>query len=160
MAIYHFFVQLVADRANERATISRLSYSLVFFLEGSIQVESGVEVLAHDLSLVPLSGDLVGSERFEHNESNDNVGDSPVHPGGSDTGSDDGGLVAELNVEEVSSGEHTGEEGGGGENALSVVHSIDDSLVLLPLVLIHLVDSCFVNIIIKSDAAVIYYIDQ
>ena len=101
-------------------------------------MESGVEVLAHNLSLVPLSRDLFLSEGLEHDKGDNKVDGGPVSPGGSNASSNNVGLVSESHVKKVSSGKHTGEEGSGGENSLGVVHSIDDSSVLLPLVCVHL----------------------
>lgn len=98
----------------------------------------GVEVLAHDQSLSPLDGDLLLGEWSQKDWDDDCIDDGPVLPGWEDSRSSNIGEVTLLDVEHVESGEEGSEEGGGSENSLRVVHSIDDGLVLLPLVIIHI----------------------
>lgn len=98
----------------------------------------GVEVLAHDQSLSPLLSDLLLGEGSQEDWDDDGVAESPVLPGWEDSRPGNIGEVTLLDVQHVESGEEGGEESSGGENSLRVVHPIDDGLVLLPLVIIHI----------------------
>jgi hypothetical protein len=103
-----------------------------------VHVVESVEVLAHDQSLSPLLSNLLLGERFQKDWDDNGVAESPVLPGWEDSRSSNIGEVTLLDVEHVESCEEGSEEGRSSEHSLRVVHSIDDGLVLLPLVIIHI----------------------
>ena len=102
-----------------------------------VHVIEGVKVLAHDQSLSPLDGLLLLGKWGEQNWNDDQVAESPELPGWEDSRSSDVSEETLLDVEHVECCEEGSEEGGGGEQTLRVVHSVDDSLVLFPIVVIH-----------------------
>ena len=104
-----------------------------------IKMVHGGEPLAHRPSLLPLNADLISVERLQQDEGNDGVEAGNVAPDGEDASAHGGGEVTLLDIEKVGGGVGSSKEGGGLEGALSVVKAIDDSLVLLPRVLIHFV---------------------
>lgn len=101
-------------------------------------MERRVEPLAHDLSLMPLRSDLLGTERLQHDESNRDVQTSDVSPDGKDTGAHGAGEVSLLDVQEVGGGVGTSEEDAGLESSLSVVKAVNNGLVFLPAVIFHI----------------------
>jgi len=103
-----------------------------------VHVVESVQVLAHDQSLSPLLSNLLLGERSQKDWDDNGVAESPVLPGWEDSRSSNIGEVTLLDVEHVETGEEGSEEGRGSEHSLRVVHSIDDGLVLLPLVIIHI----------------------
>ena len=103
-----------------------------------IQMEGGVEELAHDESLPELRDDLLlPSEGLHHHEGVQSHKRARVEPNGQESGSHDAGAVVLLEVEHVSSSEGGAEEEGNLSDTLGVVESVDDSFVLLPVVVIH-----------------------
>jgi hypothetical protein len=103
-----------------------------------VHVVEGVEVLAHDHSLSPLLLDLALLERFEEHGDDHDVSDGIELHGGKDSSSCNISEVVVSDEDHVCSGEHTAKQGGSGEYSLGVVHSLDDCLVLLPLVGVHM----------------------
>ena len=112
--------------------------SLVTEVLGVIsEMVGGVEPLAHDESLSELHVQLIGSEGLEHDEGVEGHKASGVHPDGEDSASHDVGAVVFLQVQHVGCGEDRAEEEADLSDTLGVVASVDDSLVLLPVVVIH-----------------------
>lgn len=103
-----------------------------------VHVVEGVEVLAHDQSLSPLLGDLLLGQWSQENWDRDEVDNSPPLEGWQDSRSSNVGEVTLLDVEHVEAGEESSKKGSREENSLRVIHSIDDSLVFHPLVVIHI----------------------
>jgi len=97
-----------------------------------------VEVLAHVDSLFPLKLHLILGERSEEHGNGDSVDDGPPLEGWHNSGSTSISEESLVHVEEVGRGKETCEQCGHDKCSLGVVHSIDDSFVLLPLVIIHI----------------------
>ena len=105
-----------------------------------LQMEEGVEPLAHDLALSPLDGDLVLGEGSQKNEESDGVADGPVGPDLGDACLHGAGEIVLLNIEQVASGVSEGKQGRVHKDALAVVKAVNNSLVLLPFVCLHFSD--------------------
>ena len=101
------------------------------------QMVGSVEPFTHDESLSALSVNLVLSERLQHDKGVQKHEGTGVSPHGQDSGSHDVGAIVLLQVERVGCGEHATGEECDFSDALSVVESVDDSFVLLPVVVIH-----------------------
>lgn len=98
-----------------------------------------VKPLAHKLSFSPLDWNFFLGQRSQENEKTGGVDNGPVSPHFWDSWSDSLSEVVLLNVEQVSSSCGQGEEGGALKNSFAIVKSVYDSLVLLPLVSLHLI---------------------
>ena len=96
-----------------------------------------VKPLAHDHALADLLLDLVSSQRLDQHEANKAIEGSGIEPAWKQSLSHDRGEVALLNVEHVSCGESGAGTISGLNDALSVVESVNDGLVQLPVVVIH-----------------------
>lgn len=112
-----------------------------------VEVIERVEPLAHELSLSPLNCDLVLGEGSEENEQADGVDAGPVGPDLGDAGSHQVGEVVLIDVQHAYGGGAQGEQSSAAKDSLRVVESIHNSLVLLPLVCLHLI---IIFIIINS----------
>ena len=97
----------------------------------------GVEPFAHHPAFFHLDSDLLGAERLEQHASDSNIKCSGVQPDGKKSPAHDRCKVALFDVEHVGSCEGCSDEVCGFAETLSVVKSIDDSLILLPIVVIH-----------------------
>ena len=117
---------------------ARGSLSLTFGLwDNRLKMEQGVKPFAHNEALAPLNGHLVSGKRSQENEEADNVADSPVRPDLGETGSHNVCEVVVSDVENVYCGGTNCCDGGSKKNALTVVHAVDYSLILLPFVGLH-----------------------
>ena len=101
------------------------------------QMEGSVEPLAHDESLSALGVKLFLSQGLQHNEGVEGNEGTGVSPHREDSGSHDVGAVVFLQVQHVGSGEGGAGEEGNFCDTLGVVESVDNSFVLLPVVVIH-----------------------
>ena len=101
----------------------------------------GVEPLAHDQAFSALLFDLVHAERLQEHEANGSVESSGVQPAWQKSLAHERGEVALLDVKHVGHGEEGAETVGGLNDALSVVKTVDHSLVDLPIVVIHVSSS-------------------
>ena len=110
--------------------------SLSLLLLDWVKMVEGVEVLAHGESLLPLDRHLFLREGSQEHEDGDGVEDGPVLESWHDSGSHDISEEALVHVEQVGGREEASKKRGGEEHSLGVVHSIADSLVMLPLVII------------------------
>lgn len=104
-----------------------------------VEMIERVEPLAHDLSLSPLDCDLVLGEGSEENEQADGVDSGPVGPDLGDAGSHQVGEVVLIDVQHAYGGGARSEESSAAQDSFRVVESIYNSLVLLPLVCLHLI---------------------
>ena len=101
-----------------------------------VEEEGSVMELTVVPSLSSLEIPLLLSQRpLEENASWDSE-DSPKLPGGNDSRSANVCEITLIDIDHVCQGESTSNEGIGLEYSFSVVHSIDDSLILLPLIFI------------------------
>eukprot|EP00354_Favella_ehrenbergii_P010807 CAMPEP_0170468702 /NCGR_PEP_ID=MMETSP0123-20130129/11782_1 /TAXON_ID=182087 /ORGANISM="Favella ehrenbergii, Strain Fehren 1" /LENGTH=106 /DNA_ID=CAMNT_0010735335 /DNA_START=434 /DNA_END=754 /DNA_ORIENTATION=- len=101
----------------------------------------GVEPLAHADAFPNLHLDLLGAQRLQQDERNRGIESGRVHPRHKKSLAHDGGEVALLDVEQVGQGEESAEAPSGLAGSLRVVESIDDGLVKLPIVVVHLLSS-------------------
>lgn len=97
----------------------------------------GVEPLAHAQALPDLHFDLFLAQGLQQHEGDSSVEGSCVQPAWQESLSHDRGEVALSDVEHVGGGEDSAGEVGGLTDTLSVVESVDDCLVQLPVVVIH-----------------------
>ena len=101
------------------------------------QMVGSVEPFTHDESLSALSVNLVLSERLQHDKGVQKHEGTGVSPHREDSGSHHVGAVVFLQVQHVGSGEDGAGEEGNFCDTLGVVESVDNSFVLLPVVVIH-----------------------
>ena len=97
----------------------------------------GCEPFAHVDSLVHLVLNLFGTEGFDHDEGANEVECGGVSPDWHDSRSHQVGEVASFDEIEIGGRVERREAPGGHPNSFSVVQSINDGLVQLPLVGIH-----------------------
>ena len=96
-----------------------------------------VKPFAHVPSLAKLTASLVLSQ-WELEDSNcASVDDEPPFPGWQNVAPGSGREVAISHVQQVRKGEANSSETGGLWESLTVIHPIDDGLILLPIVIIH-----------------------
>lgn len=100
-------------------------------------MEESVQVLAHDHSLSPLDGHLLLGQWSEEHEDDDGVDDSPVSDGHWNSCSGSRGEVVVSDEGRVGNDRESCGDGGASETSLRVIHPVNNSLVLLPLVVIH-----------------------
>lgn len=102
-----------------------------------VQVEGGVEPLAHDEPLFDLEVDFFRAEGFEKDKGDKHTEGNTVHPNGHNAGAHGVGEVALPYVKQVGRGEAGCAEEIAFPKTLSVVESVDDSFILRPGVRIH-----------------------
>ena len=98
----------------------------------------GVKILAHDESLSPLLSNLFLGKWSEENTDDDSVDDEPPLEGWEQFSSAGVSKVSFSNVEKICSSVETSKERCSEKTSLRVIHSINNGLVFLPLVIIHL----------------------
>ena len=101
------------------------------------EMESGVKEFTHNETFTGLGFDLISSEGLEHDEGVKGDKSSSVHPDGKNSSSHLVNTVVFLQVKHVHGGQRRAEEKADFCDSLGVIHSVDDSLVLLPVVVIH-----------------------
>ena len=97
-----------------------------------------VEPLAHVDAFLDLLFDLILTEGLQEQEADCSVEGSCVQPAWKKSLAHDRGEVALLDVKHVCGGEESAGTVSGLNHALRVVESVDNSLVDLPIVVIHL----------------------
>lgn len=102
-----------------------------------IQVESGVEPLAHDEALLDLDVDLLPLQWLQEDEGDGEVEADDLAPDWEETGLHGVGEVALADELSVGPGVEASSEHGGLPKTLSVVETVDNGEVLLPLVCVH-----------------------
>ena len=105
-----------------------------------------VEPLAHVPAFLALLFDLLLAQRLEQHEGDGSVEADSVHPDGHKSLSHDGGEVALPDVEHVGGSETACCEESGLSDTLSVVKSVDNGLVDLPFVIVHVFSSSCLTI--------------
>tara|TARA_B110001450_G_scaffold123226_1_gene116095 strand:+ start:326 stop:640 length:315 start_codon:yes stop_codon:yes gene_type:complete len=100
-------------------------------------VES-VEPLTHDQSLSPLDGHLLFGQWSQENGWHDEASEGPVLDSWDESGSHDIREEASLNEHHIESSEANSSNGGGLDNLLGVVHSVNYCFVFLPSVFFHI----------------------
>ena len=131
--------------------LERLKSSLLDWLLNWVQVIEGVEPLAHEHAFSHLHLDLLLAKRLKEHETNGGVECSSIQPAVHKSGAHERGEVSLLDVEHVGGSVDGAGEVSGLNDALRVVQSVDDGLVNLPVVVIHL--SCFFPIFIITPFA-------
>ena len=111
--------------------------SLLVWLLNWVKMVERVEPLAHGQALANLHLNFLLAQRLQEHESNRSVEGSRVRPAGEKSGAHEGSEVAFLDVEQVGGGEDSAGEVSSLNDALSVVQSIDNGPVDLPVVVIH-----------------------
>ena len=97
-----------------------------------------VKPLAHAETFLDLLLDLILTKGLQEQEADCSVEGSCVQPNGKKSLAHDWSEVALLDVKHVGGGEECAGTVGGLNHALRVVESVDNSLVDLPIVVIHL----------------------
>ena len=110
---------------------------LLFLSLDWIKMEHGEEPFAHENALLDLLIDLLFAERLAKDKSHSEVESCGGCPAWKQSLTTGGSKVSLSHVEQVSSSETCASKVGCFPDTLSVVESQDDSLVLLPLVVIH-----------------------
>ena len=104
------------------------------------EMESGVKEFTHNETFTGLGFDLISSEGLEHDEGVKGDKSSRVEPDGKNSSShlvNTVVFIVFLQVKHVHGGQRRAGEKGDFCDSLGVIHSVDDSLVLLPVVVIH-----------------------
>ena len=100
-------------------------------------MENTVEVFSHDPSLVQLDGNLVSGEWSEEDWDGNEVKEGEVFPGWNNSRSSTFSEIIFLDIEQVACGEHGSTHKAEFEDVLRVVHSLNNGIVLLPVVILH-----------------------
>lgn len=106
-----------------------------------LKMVDGVEPLAHENAFPHLDLDLLLAERLQHNKGNHGIKGSRVQPARKKSCAHKGSEVALSDVDHVGGGEESAEAPGGLTDTFRVVQSVDDRLIQLPVVVIHLLSS-------------------
>ena len=112
---------------------------VLLFSVNVLKMVEGVKPLTHGHSLLPLDADLFRAERLEQDEENHGIKCSGVAPDWEQALAHEAVKIVLLHKEHVSRGVGTSEENSGLEGSLAVVKTVDDCLIALPLVLVHLI---------------------
>ena len=97
----------------------------------------GVEPFAHVPSLSKLRLDLLGAERFDKHAADDSIKASGIDPARSYSLSHQWSEISLLDIQRIGQSKEEAEAPGSLADLLSVIESVDNSLVLLPIVVIH-----------------------